>query len=198
MPLNCTERSRPELIVNMKDGLLISLMGLPGCGKTTIARALANYFNVAVYAEPEECDWPDAVKKRDRAGLLTAITWFRAVRVPMLYQAAEDRSRGKIAVIDSTYDILLSYYLGAPGMEWLMAKTDPYYKAMAQIAALDTRLLPNPDFLVFIVVKKMHWQGMLESRGRMLDRDVGIINTYKTQQLMAKASVRYCRKKGVR
>jgi hypothetical protein len=171
--------------------MLIAGFGMPGCGKSSIFRQLANLMEVSCYHEPEESQWPDAVTKRDSVGYVTAIQWFRSVRVPQLYRARAEADSGKTTLIDSYFDKLCVCYLGRPGMEWLVSRSDPYYFNLLQLAALDYHHLPDADMLILIEVSRDDYLKMLAQRGRKLDKSAGLENRYDTKAYYAEAAERY-------
>lgn len=182
----------------MTSGCLIAAMGIPGCGKSSVFRCLAKTLDVPVMHEPEESEWTDAVHERDVCGRVTAVTWFRAMRVPLLYRAAEVRDAGGTVLVDSYYDKLVSHYLAKPGMEWLVEPNDPYYPAIQQLADLDWKLLPNADCVVVFELSISDWKQMLQKRGRRLDAHDGFLQSYPTQQYFLDASRAYADETGAR
>lgn len=183
-------------------GLLLAGMGLPGSGKSTVCTALAELLvrsgsGAKLYCEPEESEWPDAVKQRDVSGYITALTWFRAQRVPRLYQADNDRAAGRIAVFDSYYDKLIHLYFDDPGFTWLMSGSDPYRAVYRKMIELDYRLLPDADCVVSFCVEPERWTELVLGRGRVLDRSANILNTHQTQDAFLGACEQYCGEKGI-
>jgi adenylate kinase len=164
-----------------RKGLLIAFMGLPGSGKTTTARELANLLGVDAYLEPEEKNWPPAVLDRHRVGAFTALTWFRSMRVPLLMSAADDRRSGKIAVVDSYYDKLIAGYIAHPRMGWLIDTNDPYFEVAKQMAILDQKVLPDVDVLVFLRVNKLAWRRLLSTRNRDMDQEPEFLRSFPSQ-----------------
>jgi thymidylate kinase len=152
-----------------KRGLLIAGAGLPGIGKSTLLQALAHKNQWHRLAEPEEALWPAAARDHTHAGVFTALTWFRAMRVSNLYAAERLRQQGHIALIDSYYDKLMTYYFDAPGMEWLMVRDDPYYETVKQIALIDHHQLPRADMIVLFTATFASWEQCILSRRRHLD-----------------------------
>ncbi len=115
------------------------------------------------------------------------LTWFRSIRVPMLFKADLIRKNGGLALVDSYYDKLLIQYLGKEGMEWLMSPADPYYDVEKQIALLDLKHLPIADVVVFFDVDFDTWISFLKKRNRKLDNDVFFKKSYATKKLFCDA-----------
>ena len=111
-----------------RQGILIAGVGLPAAGKSTILKVLAEKKGWQRFAEPEEVFWPQSVRRHEMAGIFTALSWFRAVRVSNLYAADVSRMQGNVSVVDCYYDKLMTYYLTQPHMEWLVPSHDPYFE----------------------------------------------------------------------
>ena len=167
--------------------MLIAFAGLPSAGKSTTAKALADQLSVRAFIEPEEEMWPAAVKDRDRVGRFTALSWFRSIRVPGLYSAAEAAEVDGAAVIDSYYDVLLSQYIGSEPFAWLLDEKDPYFDIARRMAELDWRDLPKADVLVMLRLNKDVWEAFMDRRARDFDRDAGLKEQFAMQALIASA-----------
>jgi deoxyadenosine/deoxycytidine kinase len=169
-------------------GLVIVAMGLPGSGKSSVFRELSMEIGASFFSEPEEKCWPAAVINRELSGNFSMLTWFRSIRVPMLFQADLIKKNGGLALVDSYYDKLLIQYLGKEGMEWLMSPDDPYYDVVKQVALLDWEHLPNADVLVFFDIDFDTWMSFLKKRNRKLDNDVFFLKSYATKNLFWNAA----------
>jgi thymidylate kinase len=179
----------------LKRGVVIAFFGIPGVGKSTLARRFAADIGASSFLEPEESQWAEAVHSRDVCGHATAIQWFRATRVPHLFEAQHLKYKGKIVVVDSYYDKLCYYYLGKPKMEWLISRNDPYFKNIRDLAKLDLNLLPDADILVYISAPEKDWKRMLKRRNRNLDHKVKLQDTYATHWLFQSAVRKYAGQK---
>ena len=166
-------------------------MGLPGSGKTSTARELAKLLGASVYLEPEEKNWPQAVLERHRVGTFTALTWFRSMRVPLLMTAAAERNAGKLAVVDSYYDKLISGYIDHPAMRWLISPDDPYFDVAKQMAILDRKLLPEVDILIFLQVTEAQWKRLLSTRNRGMDQEAEFLRSFPSQSQFLSATKSY-------
>lgn len=178
-------------------GLIIAGVGLPGSGKSSVIKALASLENCKVFLEPEEEDWPDAVKNRKTCGLITAITWFRSMRVPKLYDADELRMRGEKVFIDSIYDKLAHYWIGRDGMDWLFPSTDTYFNVLQEMARLDRHYLPDPDVILLLEIDEHDWRKFVCGRGRALDREEEFLASHHTQKRYIEAAEKYAKDEGI-
>ncbi len=182
---------------NSREGLLIALMGLPGCGKSTTAKALSQLVpNSRLFPEPEEEQWPPAVLKRHRFGYFTAITWFRSMRVPLLYMAHQQRSLGGIGIVDSYYDKLIADYIDHPEMKWLIPPSDDYFPVLRELALLDRQLLPNADCVVFLRVTQDQWRHFLSTRQRDMDSEASFLEGFATQETLLIAAQSFTKRSG--
>jgi len=191
------KKSSIERLDFARNGLLFAFMGLPGCGKSTTAKSLANLVPTSeAYLEPEEQYWPIAVTERERFGCFTAITWFRSMRVPLLWSADAARRQGKIAIVDSYYDKLFVDYIDHPPMRWLLPQDDPYFDVAKQLATVDQDRLPNVDHLIFLRVTESQWRQLLRSRGRSMDKEHDFLASFPSQDEFLHATELFTRKTG--
>lgn len=182
----------------MPRGKLIAGFGIPGSGKSSVMKELGNLKGWPVFCEPEEADWAPAVHERDACGHFTALTWFRATRVPMLYEADRLRKAGRTVLIDTFYDKLVCKYLGSAGMEWLMSRDDPYFELAKRLADLDYNELPDCDCLVFFSVDETAWRNLLRFRNRRFDSDNPLEDSYHTYSLFLASAKEYCAEKNIK
>lgn len=183
-------------------GVLIAGMGLPGTGKSSVLASLADSLmrksrTTRLYREPEESEWTDAVRYWDRCGFITAMTWFRSVRVPMLYHAERDREEGTIAIVDSYYDKLIHLYFDDPSIAWMIPRDDPYRPIYQQIARLDFVTLPDADCVITFTMNETRWKELVCGRGRESDRTSTMLEMYDMQPILLDASKVYCEKKRI-
>jgi len=152
-----------------KRGLLIAGVGLPGIGKSTLLQALAHRKGWQRFAEPEEAVWPTSARDHSLSGVFTALTWFRAMRVANLYAADRLRQQGQIALIDCYYDKLMTHYIEASQMEWLIERSDPYFDLVKHMAFVDNHWLPTADIVILFTATFASWEQCILSRKRQLD-----------------------------
>lgn len=178
-----------------QQGALIAFMGIPGCGKSTTAKALSALIPQSrLFPEPQDREWPPAVIGRHRFGYFTAITWFRSMRVPLLYMADETRSSGGITIVDSYYDKLIADYIEHPDMRWLMPPDDAYFSVLKQMAMLDRTLLPDADWVVFLRVHLDGWRQLLSTRHREMDAEDLFLKSFPTQDVFLSTAHSYAQR----
>ncbi len=159
-------------------GKLVVFAGISGSGKSTLAKELGKIVQAQVFSETEECDWPEWIRSPHPYSEFSSYVTFRALRLEALWEAKRIADSGQVAIVDSYYDKITSYYLGKPGMEWLISPSDPYYPVVEQLTALDTKNLPDADLIVLLDVDVDTWLQLLHSRGRFRDRIDGFQDSY--------------------
>lgn len=176
---------------------MIAFMGLPGAGKSTAAEELSKLLDGSLlFQEPDDRQWPPAVQRRHEFGYFGALSWFRSMRVPLLLMADRVRRDGNIAIVDSYYDKLIRGYIEHQDMKWLFPPTDPYYRALLDVADLDSQLLPDADYLVFLSVTPLVWRYFLSTRNRAMDLEAAFRESYSTQEPFLDASKEYAKRTG--
>ncbi|MCC7387805.1 MAG: AAA family ATPase [Phycisphaerales bacterium] len=185
------------MLSHQTNGRVVAFMGLPGSGKSTLAALLAPRIpGCRLFLEPNEANWPDAVLDRHNCGYFTALSWFRAMRVPQLFAAHTLRLSGTTAVLDSYYDALIACYIDTPQMRWLLPHDDPYFPAARLVASLDWQLLPVADIIVFVDVTHDQWRALLRQRSRDMDSEAQFLDSYSTQEVFLAAAHQYSRERG--
>ena len=115
----------------------------------------------------------------------------------MLIKAKKLSENNQIALVDSYYDKLLYYYIGKPGMEWLVSPTDPYFNVLKEMANLDRDQLPNADLVVFLRIDYLDWIEFLKLRNRKMDQQEHFLASFSTQELFFEATQELCAEKGI-
>lgn len=180
-------------------GLLIAFFGLPGSGKSTTCQSLANMIpNAQAYLEPEESQWPEAVLNRNEFGKFTAITWFRSMRVPLLYKAYKARNAGMVSIVDSYYDKLISQFIEFPAMGWLLPTDDSYFGVAKQLFDLDSQILPDADCLIFLRIAEEDWRTLVRRRGRAMDAEEDFLKGYPSQEIFLEAAQTFAHRTSAR
>ena len=177
--------------------MLIVFVGIPGSGKSSTVKELANLLGVKYFAEPEEEKWADAAKDWKTYGSFSMLMWFRSIRVPMLIEAERLSEEGEIVLIDTYYDKLLHYYIDKHCMRWLLSPSDRYFPVMKEIATIDKDILPDADIIIFFEVNKENWINFLKSRNRPTDNDEEFLKNFETQKFLLEATKKLCEEKGI-
>jgi hypothetical protein len=161
--------------------VIIAMLGLPGAGKSTLARALAELLDADALLEPDEAQWPEFVVHPHVNGAFTRLSWFRSQRVPLYYAAKDSAARGHAAILDSYYDKWCVGWLGRPGLEWLIEPDDPYMPVARQMASTDHEQLPAADVVIMLEIDEQQWLEQLASRGRVIDRHDPFLRSHRSQ-----------------
>jgi deoxyadenosine/deoxycytidine kinase len=175
---------------------LIAFSGLPGAGKTTIARLLAEQIDAAAFLEPEECDWPETVQNRYAGSEEITFFWFRSIRGNNLYLADRARKESLWAIVDTMYEHIRTRYLRHYGISRL-GEYHPFQDVFEIVAERDWDTLICPDFCFFLSVDEIAWRQRLQQRSRISDRVLKIGDRYYMQDIMEEATAEYCRNKRV-
>jgi thymidylate kinase len=177
--------------------MLIVFIGIPGSGKSSTVKELANLLNVKYFAEPEEEKWADAAKDWKTYGSFSMLMWFRSIRVPMLVESQKISEEGELVFIDTYYDKLLYYYIDKYCMRWLISPSDRYFAVMKQIAEIDKDVLPDADIAVFFEINYDDWLELLKARSRPTDHDEDFMKNFETQKFLLEATKKLCQEKGI-
>ena len=184
---------------NHEQGLLITFAGISGSGKSTLARELAHMCNAKIFLEPEENEWPEHVRNKHPYSDFTAYSCVRGFRVDALLNAWKLRKNGELVITDSCYDKITSYYLGKPGMDWLISRDDPYFACVEMLTKIDTANLPDPDCIIFINISFEDWMRMLIKRGRIRDSIEGFRENYeKYSSYIREAVAMFCKDRNIK
>lgn len=174
--------------------MIISFVGIPGSGKSSIVREISKIINTEFFVEPEEEQWPEIVTKRDVYGFFTGITWFRGIRIKQLYDAEQISQDKKLVILDTYYDKLIGLYLGKKGLDWLISKKDKYFDTVKKMSKTDYEILPNVDLIIFLKVSKNLWKRFISLRNRALDNETDFINScFLLQKHLLNSVKKYCR-----
>ena len=177
--------------------MLIVFVGIPGSGKSSTVKELANLLNVKYFAEPEEEKWADAAKDWKTYGSFSMLMWFRSIRVPMLIEAERLSEEGEVVLIDTYYDKLLHYYIDKYCMRWLLSPSDRYFLVMKEIASIDKDVLPDANIIIFFEMDKENWIDFLKNRNRPTDNDEEFLKNFETQKFLLEATKKLCEEKGI-
>jgi thymidylate kinase len=181
------------------DGKFFAFAGISGSGKSSLARELALLCQATSLHEQEENDWPECIRDVKEDNEFSSLTVYRAIRAHSLLKAQAMKENGQLVFVDSYYDKITAYYLGKPGMEWLIHPDDPYFNITKQMMELDIDHLPDADCIILIEVDLNDWLEMLRKRNRMRDNIEGFVESYKLyKSYVADAVEQLCKRRGIR
>lgn len=176
-----------------RTGKIIAVCGLSGSGKSTLTKLLASEFNADYLCEPEEVDWPLALKKRGTYGAGQALLSLRHLWIEQFLQADKKRCEGKFVFIDTYFLKIVPYYLSLPGMEWLVPSNDPYFSVLKELFEIDQHIIPDVNGVILLDVDYEDWHLFLKSRGRNWDKDPDFLKSYQiTKKYIFDATVEHC------
>ena len=177
-----------NLKLNCVHAVLIVGAGLPASGKSSTMKELAKIYETEnLFLEPEESTWPEVLTKGSIIDPINIITWLRSIRVSMLLQAHALSSQGEVAIVDSYYDKLLYKYIGNKDHEWLINSNHKYFDVLQKMAELDFINLPIADYIIFFKIEEETWKKFLTLRNRGLDKKIGLINYYHSEESILNA-----------
>ncbi len=171
------ENNTPELVRNETDGntegLYISLAGMIGAGKTTLAHALGKYFKVPVYEEPVTAN---EYLEAFYADMKTNGAMFQIHLSTERYEQQQQiiwNKKGAIQDRSLYEDQLFAELLFDLGI-----MSEMHYKIYMKAYAQKCLTVRHPDIVVFIDVSAENSLKRIQKRGR--DCEKGITLDYLT------------------
>lgn len=180
-----------------KKGILISAMGLPSVGKSSVIKELGKLLGCKTFLEPEESYWGRAIRDREintihPSNYFTGNMFFRSMRVPYYFEAQRLVLKGELVLLDTFYDKLTYLYMDdKENFNWLFDHTNDYYQCLKDIARLDYITLPDADYLIFIDIDEKDWKKFLKRRGRDLDKNNDFLKSFNGKETIKKAIKQY-------
>jgi deoxyadenosine/deoxycytidine kinase len=176
----------------------LSFMGIPGCGKSTIAKSLHERVRSKLYLECEESSYPMDIKQKMKNpdqdnNVLDIHKYFRNMRSQYHYQADLNKQNGISTIMDSFFSKLMIDIIDKPGTEWFINKNDKNFNIIEEISDHDSKYLSDADVLVFLNVSQDLHSLFLNKRNRESEVDKRI---FKTQKVFFNAARNYAIKNG--
>ncbi len=178
---------------------IIAFAGLSGCGKSTMARLLAEKNIATAVIEPEEDQFHILIQKRDIYGYSSGMLAFRQMWLEMFMNAHQLKIAGDTVILDGYFFKIYGYYLGKPGLEWLLAPNDPYLPLLKELNVLDEQYIPDADCVILFDISLEDWKKCLHSRGRDWDKQPGFEESYAiTKRYIDQATIDHCKRYNIR
>ncbi len=181
---------------NRTEGMFIGLIGLPGVGKSTLAKSLAEQIGAKVFIEPGEDEWDIDRNKDWREQVGRIENWVCRSNVSKFREARALAKQGHKTVADAGIFLVNKELINATSMQWWYGLINTQEKS--QLQTLSERNWVDescrPDVLVLVETDKATWLSYMEKRGRSDDNDSESVRQYDTQKkLMADSAERYAR-----
>lgn len=179
---------------NRKEGIFIGLIGLPGVGKSTLAKSLAQQIGARVFIEPGEDEW-DIDHSKDWKGQVGRIeSWVCSSNATKFREARALAKQGHKTVADAGIFLVNKELIHEPSMQWwygLISKQEKFQLyTIAERNWFDESC--RPDVLVLVETDKAAWLSYMEMRGRSDDNDPECVRQYdKQKKVMADSAERY-------
>ncbi|MGB0934936.1 MAG: hypothetical protein ACPGXY_02610 [Alphaproteobacteria bacterium] len=180
------------------EGLLVSIVGISGSGKSTTFQALSKAMPEATYIrEPKSEVWPAWVRK-STAGQITLLLTFRNIWDHNFKLASEAKAAGKMVLLDHYYGGIWQDLIGRPHTEWILDKQNSYFDSFKKIIETDRKAYPIPDILVVTRLDFDTYKSFLSKRGRWLDKDRPYESIYATSAYISEIAEDLKRKYGIK
>lgn len=182
----------------IQGGAFISLVGIPGCGKSTLTRALGERMTAEVLFEPEESEWPIRSGEKWQDCVFRLENWLSDT-MRLQFVAARQMANGGATVIVDSALFLLTKKLTDPVFDWWYGHlTAEQHEKIMRIAEMDWEKGPFPDLLVMIHAGENIWREFLGKRGRSMDDDKLFLSEHlRMQALLCEAAADFAREKNI-
>lgn len=176
----------------------LSFMGIPGSGKSTIARALNSKIDSKLFLECEEASYPDDIKLKmknpnEDNNVLDIHYYFRNMRCEYHKQAELNKQKGVSTILDSFFSKLMKDIISKPASDWFINSTDKNFSKIKEISDYDSKHLYGADIVIFLYVTQELHNSFLKKRNRESEVDTRI---FETQEVFLQASKNYAKRNG--
>lgn len=172
------------------------MCGLPGTGKTKIAKLLSETLTIHPFLEPEEVDYDEILKtslKLNNMYSLEVYLEFRKLRMDNIKKAVHYKKNGESSILDSVIDPIMYYYSQCPGSQWILPNNATYRDDIIKISEFDVNNFPKIDLIVFLFAEKDFHKALVNKRERSFEPD---FKHYDTGSLL-NSVFQYCSMKNI-
>jgi deoxyadenosine/deoxycytidine kinase len=150
----------------IKEGKIIAVVGAAAVGKSTLVRNFSDNYNVQIILEGEEKDVPKYIWDNIASGENghQTILWFHNKTTEDYLHAQKMKQEGHNVILD-TFWLSNSFYHGT----MLSNKED--LGNFRKLVELNGKILPKPDYIIFISASDELIEQRLKDRGREAEKD---------------------------
>jgi thymidylate kinase len=175
----------------------LAFMGIPGSGKSTIAKKLNDRLNSHCYLEHEEDLYPDDIKLKFKnvdkdENIVDIHYYFRNMRAEYHKQAETNKKNKKGSILDSFYSKVMLDIIKQPNTDWFINSKNRHFNKIKSVSEFDSNNLSDADIVIFLNVTKDMHKTFLKNRNRECEVDERIISA---QSSFYNATVNYAKRK---
>ncbi|CAF0788640.1 unnamed protein product [Brachionus calyciflorus] len=177
---------------------IIAFMGIPGSGKSTIAKEISSLIESFCYLEKEENLYPEKVRKAlaepdEHENILDIHFYFRNMRAEYHHLAQINKIKNHSTILDSFFSKLMLDILEKKdsATDWFINSKSQHFYKILDISKKDSANLTDADILIFLSVNKTVHGEFLKKRNRPSEVNE---NIYECQKVFKDCSLKYCEK----
>lgn len=170
-----------------------SIKGIPGSGKSTIAKSLSSIIESQCFLESEEDQYPNDIKMKLRnsekdENILDIHFYFRNMRAEFHRLAYLNKENKESSIIDSFFSKLMMDIICQPNTDYFINSQNKNFSRIMEISEKDSKQLADADIVIFLNVTKDVHNQFLKTRQRESEVDDRI---FMAQNAFYNAAVNY-------
>jgi shikimate kinase len=172
---NSNQKEEKSILLNTRLSFskptILAFMGIPGSGKSTIARHISSILNVECFVECEEESYPEDIKRKLKnsekdENILDIHYYFRNMRANYHQLAYENKKKGMSSIMDSFFSKLMNDIIQQPNTDWFINSKNKNFYKIKEVSEYDSKHLQDADVIIFLNVSKDLHKKFLEKRHR--------------------------------